>query len=629
MRENFNIEMRDVMIKRKGKACLRGRFTAMLMTIVLIFTVMPFEAKAETEMVSFGLIIIGSTSHLIDTYVDSFYIKDLTTNERRDFERTSENTIVVNNLTKGGQIELYISGIKQNTFTLDNSMEWAVTVAVINFWDGATCLNTIYGTNMMNYLQQEYVAEPEKDGHIFMGWINQYGEELTFPVRMVEERKSNTGILLKGEVNNVQAVWVSHIHDWDTVNWNNDEDAHWHECLVDDCPITDNTRKDGYADHEFSDWTIVSEAKFREDGLKKRNCNICGYEEEEIIPKLSDSHVHEFEGTEEIIRDPKCYELGLKKVYCTLDECGEYEEREIEKISHDYEEDYRYSDVIHYHKCKNCEDCIDEDYHEMTDWNVVNEATFSEDGLKERHCTECEYEENEILKKLSATHEHDYTGREEIVSDSTCTKEGVKKIYCYEEQCGAYIEQAIPKKEHDYEIGWLYDEDIHYHKCKNCEAYKDDAAHNMVETSMVKLASKTSPGIMEYECTTCRYVDYEEVPYVEPPVEEKEDEQVSDKELPPFNAPQTEDIKVVHIYATMAMIGGMTYLLCYFKPIDVSMTEETKKKLVDKLIKWAKSKNRLVKMIALVGISVVLFYYHFMANCRKRNAKVSESADTL
>ncbi|MEE1100408.1 MAG: hypothetical protein U0K86_02885, partial [Agathobacter sp.] len=135
------------MIKRKGNACLRGRFTAMLMTIVLIFTVMPFEAKAETETVSFGLIIIGSTSHLIDTYVDSFYIKDLTTNERRDFERTSENTIVVNNLTKGGQIELYISGIKQNTFTLDNSMEWAVTVAVINFWDGATCLNTIYGTN--------------------------------------------------------------------------------------------------------------------------------------------------------------------------------------------------------------------------------------------------------------------------------------------------------------------------------------------------------------------------------------------------------------------------------------------------------------------------------------------------
>ena len=617
------------MIKRKGKACLRGRFTAMLMTIVLIFTVMPFEAKAETETVSFGLIIIGSTSHLIDTYVDSFYIKDLTTNERRDFERTSENTIVVNNLTKGSQIELYIDDIKQATLSLEFSSEWAITVAVINFYDGETCLDTIYTTNMVNYLQEEYVDEPEKDGYIFTGWVNQYGERLSFPIKMELEKKNYQGILLKGEVNNVKATWVYHTHDWDNANWNNNEDAHWHECLADGCPIADNTQKDGYEEHEMSEWTIVSEAKFREDGLKKRNCIICGYEEEEIIPKLADSHVHEFEGEEEIIREPKCDEPGLKKVYCTLDECGAHEEREIEKVPHDYEDDWRYSDVIHYHKCKNCEDSIDEEYHEMTEWNIVNEATFSEDGLKERHCIKCEYEETEIMQKLSAIHEHDYIGREEVVNDSTCIKEGAKKIYCYEEQCGAFIEQSIPKKDHDYEIGWLYDDDIHYHKCKNCEDHKDDAAHNMVETNMVKLASKTSPGIMEYECTTCRYVDYEEVPYVESPIEEKEDEQGSDKELPPFNAPQTGDMKVVHIYATMAMIGGMTYLLCYFKPIDVSMTEEIKKKLVDKLIKWAKSRNRFVKLIALFGISVVLFYYHFMANFRKWNDKVSESTDTL
>lgn len=231
------------------------------------------------------------------------------------------------------------------------------------------------------------------------------------------------------------------------------------------------------------------------------------------------------------------------------------------------------------------------------------------------------------LKKLSAAHEHNYIGREEIVNDSTCTKEGNKKIHCYEEQCGAYIEQVIPKKDHDYEIGWFYDEDIHYHKCKNCEVHKDDETHNMVETNMVKLASKNSPGIMELECTTCRYVDYEEVPYVEPTVEEKENEQNSDKELPPFNAPQTGDIKVVHIYATMAMIGGMTYLLYYFKPIDVSMTEETKKKLVNKLIKWAKSRNRFVKAIALLGISIVLFYYHFTTNFIRREDSVAKSAD--
>ena len=621
------------MVKRNGKICLRGRFIAMLMTVVLVFTVMPVTAKAEgiyrlEHYMQFGTLTSTEALYKIledwrfyDAKSDTTYMFELISEEEKmiGVRVYSDDTVEGYIYTVNGINRMAVSGAGVGTHR-------NVQVYVHWYMDGTEELHCIIW-DPFGYDHEKYIPEPEKEGYVFTGWVDKKGRPIN------ENATFDFSCYSAGQISTyetyIYATWAQHEHDWDDANWEYDENAHWHKCLAEDCPITENRKKDGYAEHEFSDWTIISEAKFNEDGLKKRNCNICGYEEEEIIPKLSDSHVHEFEGEEEIIRDPKCYEPGLKKVYCTLDECGEYEESEIAKIPHDYEEDYRYSDVIHYHKCINCDDCIDEDYHEMTDWNVVNEATFSEDGLKERHCTECEYEENEILKKLSATHEHDYTGREEIVSDSTCTKEGVKKIYCYEEQCGAYIEQAIPKKEHDYEIGWLYDEDIHYHKCKNCEAYKDDAAHNMVETSMVKLASKTSPGIMEYECTTCRYVDYEEVPYVEPPVEEKEDEQVSDKELPPFNAPQTEDIKVVHIYATMAMIGGMTYLLCYFKPIDVSMTEETKKKLVDKLIKWAKSKNRLVKMIALVGISVVLFYYHFMANCRKRNAKVSESADTL
>ena len=100
-------------------------------------------------------------------------------------------------------------------------------------------------------------------------------------------------------------------------------------------------------------------------------------------------------------------------------------------------------------------------------------------------------------------------------------------------------------------------------------------------------------------------------------------------ELPPFTAPQTGDMKVVHIYATVAMIAGMAYLLVYFKPIDVSMTEEAKKKLVDSLIEWAKNRNGIMKGIAILGISIVLFYYHFMANLYKRKNSVVKTKKIL
>lgn len=739
------------MLKKKGKVSFLGRFVAMVMTVVLLVTVMPVEAKADE--CSYTIIFENITdTKIVDILQDYYYFMDLTNDKTYDFEREANNKLIIRNLPTN--IIYFImskDGLRQNNGQIGiYNTTYRSKLSTMYFYDGTSLVDTKYMMSFF-YVYEECVYEPKREGYIFAGWELESGEVVNFPVYAGYD-----GIVDHGGSVNLYASWEAHEHDWDEDNWEYNNEAHWHECLTDKCPIEENTEKDGYEVHEMGQWTTVTEETFKEDGLKERKCQICDYKEQEIIPKLSDSHIHDFNGREEMVEEPKCYEFGLKNVYCTLEECGAYEEQIIEKVPHDYEEEWRYDNVNHYHKCKNCEDCIDNENHHMTEWVVVDESTFSEDGLKERECKTCGYEEEQRIPKLSEghihdfngkteyvkepkcyeegleyvyctldgceayeerniekkphdyeeewrysdaihyhkckncenisdeelhhmtewqvvdvqtyaikeleerhcikceyseertvekpipEHKHEYTGREEIVTDPTCTQEGVMYIYCNGDECEFFIEENIPKVDHDYEVGWFYNEEIHYHKCKNCEHHIDDEVHIMFETNMVKLATKDLPGIMELECTRCGYVDYEEVPYVdldETPekgetfVEEESDVEGNndrkDDEEPPFTVPQTDDVKVIHIYATLAMISGMTYLLYYFRPINMGISMEKKKELVDKLIKWAKSRNRLVKVIALVGIMIILFYYHVTVKISKTEEKAWQSANIL
>ncbi len=48
----------------------------------------------------------------------------------------------------------------------------------------------------------------------------------------------------------------SHTHSWSAV-WESDQTHHWHECAANDCTITDNTQKDSYAAHDFTNGNCV------------------------------------------------------------------------------------------------------------------------------------------------------------------------------------------------------------------------------------------------------------------------------------------------------------------------------------------------------------------------------------
>ena len=71
----------------------------------------------------------------------------------------------------------------------------------------------------------------------------------------------------------------THTHEYSTT-WSKDETSHWYS---DTCGH--NTRKDK-SKHTYSDWTVVKAATTTEEGLERRECSVCGYEETRSVSKL-------------------------------------------------------------------------------------------------------------------------------------------------------------------------------------------------------------------------------------------------------------------------------------------------------------------------------------------------------
>ncbi len=73
--------------------------------------------------------------------------------------------------------------------------------------------------------------------------------------------------------------------------------------------------------------------------------------------------------------------------------------------------------------------------------------------------------------------------------------------------------------------------------------------------------------------------------------------------------PRTGDNTHVQMYATIAMIAGLSYLIMMFAGKH-GMTQERKKELVSRLIGWAKQGGKLRRLFALAAIFLLLVYYH-------------------
>lgn len=78
---------------------------------------------------------------------------------------------------------------------------------------------------------------------------------------------------------------AEHTHTWSD-KWTTTDTHHWHECISEtgDCDLTDDSQKDSYGEHVFSEWIVDREATSTVDGEKYRTCTICEYRETAVIP---------------------------------------------------------------------------------------------------------------------------------------------------------------------------------------------------------------------------------------------------------------------------------------------------------------------------------------------------------
>lgn len=74
--------------------------------------------------------------------------------------------------------------------------------------------------------------------------------------------------------------------------------------------------------------------------------------------------------------------------------------------------------------------------------------------------------------------------------------------------------------------------------------------------------------------------------------------------------PKTGDLFQVEIYATVAMVAGLAYLMLRFADREGGMTEDEKQELIMKMILWAKRGSHLRKYAVLAPIFILLVYYH-------------------
>lgn len=74
--------------------------------------------------------------------------------------------------------------------------------------------------------------------------------------------------------------------------------------------------------------------------------------------------------------------------------------------------------------------------------------------------------------------------------------------------------------------------------------------------------------------------------------------------------PETGDETQIKVYLAIAAAAGSGFLLLYLSDHGDSMTEEAKKKRVEKWTGWAQKGGKVRRTIAIAMIFLVLLYYH-------------------
>ena len=271
--------------------------------------------------------------------------------------------------------------------------------------------------------------------------------------------------------------------------------------------------------HDFMSDSIA--ATCTEAGYTRQICKVCqNVANYEVIPATG----HDY-GAWNTTEEATCTVDGSQMRSCTV--CGETETKVIPAMGHVWEQKTlvaatEMTDGISALICKNCQaekegsrTVIPMTGHQFGNWSVTKEATCTEDGLRERSCTNenCQICNGTPItqKEMIPATGHDVTGVEWTVEkEATCNEEGRQIKKCT--RCGEAAEaEIIQKKPHDYEEqreeATCTDKGYTQLICKNCKSIKEGSYQELPALGHIfgvgKIAAAptcTEQGLIVFSC---------------------------------------------------------------------------------------------------------------------------------
>ena len=271
-------------------------------------------------------------------------------------------------------------------------------------------------------------------------------------------------------------------HEHSFGGWKNNGTQHWKECSCGE--------KSEESPHNFGEWELIYYDVNTKYDVCERQCLTCGYEQ--------------------------------------IDRYREHQ--------HYYTDDWSSGSTTHWKVCYYCKE-VNQDTvanHTFGDWTETKPATTTEEGLKERTCSVCEYTQKETIpvhthdvhdkawkyddtnhwqecscgEKLNVAN-HAY-GEWRVTKPATETEEGSKARDCT--VCDYVQTETIPMLEHEHSYGdWQKDETQHWKECR-CGEKTEVGNHTFGDWTITKEPTTTETGSRERTCSICKYTQEETIP---------------------------------------------------------------------------------------------------------------------
>ena len=271
-------------------------------------------------------------------------------------------------------------------------------------------------------------------------------------------------------------------HEHSFGGWKNNGTQHWKECSCGE--------KSEESPHNFGEWELIYYDVNTKYDVCERQCLTCGYEQ--------------------------------------IDRYREHQ--------HYYTDDWSSGSTTHWKECYYCKE-VNQDTvanHTFGDWTETKPATTTEEGLRERTCSVCEYTQEETIP----VHEHSihdetwkYNDTEHwqecscgeklnvanhIYGDwretkpATETEAGSRERDCT--VCDYVQTETIPMLEHEHSYGdWQKDETQHWKECR-CGEKTEVGNHTFGDWTITKEPTTTETGSRERTCSICKYTQEETIP---------------------------------------------------------------------------------------------------------------------